>query len=207
MARVKPTAIVTVHRWLHRLGPQAEAALLSRLTPATADLYRRIQTVAWITHKEDAELLTAAAQTLYGEDPEGMRRLGSEVAKLEFSEHFQSTLILPTLALLFKQVFRHASELEPSEPGTFSNSPLTFVFQRLPELFQHFYDAGEIKVVEVTSSSAVLVMSGLPDVPRPSREFAAGFMERIMLMAGAKQARVGVPDDGPEAWRYPLSWE
>jgi hypothetical protein len=206
MARVKPTAIITIHRWLHRLGPQAEAALVSRLAPATADVYHRIETLSWLTHAQDAEILAAATQTLYGEDPEGARRLGAEVAKLEFAELFQSTLLLPTLALIFKQVFRH-SPADPTRPPLSDSSALAFVFQRLPELFRHFYDTGEVRVDEVTSSSAVLVMQGLPEVPRVAREFAAGFMAQILTLAGAKQVRVGIADDDPQAWKYPMSWE
>lgn len=206
MSQVKPTAIVTIRRYLHRLGAEAEATFLSRLSPETAEVYRRIETVTCITHAQDEEFLEAAARTLYGEAPDRLERLGAQIAKLEFPEIFHSSLILPTLTLLFKQVF-HRVRSEPSAEPLEDSSPLAFFIYHLPELWRNFYESGELKVEDLTPVSALVRLCGLPDVPRGPRLVMAGFVAQLLTQAGAKHLKVEVLEDDPQAWKFPITWE
>lgn len=206
MSQVKPTAIVTLHRYFARLGAEAEATFLSHLSPETAEVYRRIETSTSITHAQDEEFLEAAARTLYGEAPDRLERLGAQIAKLEFPEVLHSPLVLPTLTLLFKQVF-HRARSEPSAEPLDDSSPLGFFIDHLPELWRNFYDSGELKVEALTPVSVLVRLCGLPDVPRGPRLVMAGFIAHLLTQAGAKHLKIEVLEDDPLAWKFPITWE
>lgn len=178
MAKVKASDMLIVKKLLQeaRVEPKLLAA-------CPADVLRTYQTAgatSWIELAHEAHCLEIAARVLYGGDPEGLRRLGREVARHQFRGIYKVFLAIPSVE---------------------------FIVKRVSSVWRTQYDEGEARVEDLSHRSAVLVAAGLPDMTPVQREYVCGYLQGILELTGAQQVRVSKQELDPQAWRWSLSWE
>ncbi len=208
MLQVKTAAIVTIRKLLKERGAKAERRVCERLAPETREIFERIHTVAWITNEQDAEILTAAAQVLFPDQPGAIQELGRAVVKIQFTGPFKSTLVVPTMTYVFRRLFQEMrAKQEESQDRLQGFSPITFILERVPNLWRLFYDEGMAKVQDISPNHATLVVEDLSGMHPISRDYATGFIIGLLELAGAKNPRVEHRDQNPRAWRWEMHWE
>jgi hypothetical protein len=177
MPKTKGTDVMALRKLLQARGPEFEQTFKAALTPELAELYRTILHFTWTPVEAQTALYAAAAAALFPGHPEPMRELGRAMARLTFSGIYKVFLRLPTLA---------------------------FVMSRTAQMWRTYYDAGEASVEDFTGRSGSLVVRRFPELPRQMREVVCGHLQVLVEATGAKQVRVLLHDQDPEAWRWEI---
>lgn len=180
MPHAKASDVLVVKKLVSTLGPDAEAGMLSSLSPGAARIYHSVLATSWMPLQEAFEIYAAAAGVLYPDDPCRMRRLGYEVNEIQ-------------LAGMYKIFLKVAS--------------VEFVVKRVSKIWRTYYDTGEAAVENFTPRSGVLVVRDLPELAESQREYICGFMTSILEYTGAKNISIRRQDDDPRAWRWLINWE
>ncbi len=205
--QIRVTALATCKKLLRARGAAAEKAFLARLTPASQKSYRNLASLEFLPLEQHVEMLTATAEVLYPDVPQPVLRLGREAAREMLGGVFKQLLILPTMSYLFQHSLQILKEPDQASASVRDFSTASFVLERVPQVWHTFYNRGELTVENLTATSGLLVVHGLPEMHPVSREFTRGFMLSLLELAGARQVRVEQDDSDPQAWKWSMSWE
>ncbi len=178
MADVKAGTVIFIRNRLRTLGGDAERSFLAKLPPEAVASYKGALPVSWIPIAQAAILYTAAAATLYPGDREGLRKLGMEVARANFSSLYRVLLRVLTVPYMLEQAAK---------------------------LWRTLHTDGTIET-EVLGPKRILVqVSNHPEFVEPVREAAAGQFAGLIELTGARDVRVA-RDDLPTVWRWYITW-
>lgn len=182
MSNIKGTDLVNIRKLIENADSTKKEAFEKKLSPAALTAYRALLPITWTSMQTASEIIQVAAEALFPGDPEGIRHLGKECADQAFRGLYKILLKIPTLELVFAQG---------------------------PKIWKQYHDQGTAKVVQVAEDkkSAVLLVENCPDATRVHMEFVAGFTARTLEMAGAKDVRIRLDNENPEALKWVTSWK
>ncbi len=180
MAKTKGTDIVALRRYFRELGPESEKRFYQTLSPEVQNLYDTILATSWTEVEKQMAIYQAAADFLFPGDTVPMTSLGKLLAKRSFSGVYRFFLRVPSIQ---------------------------FIFKRAANIWRAYYNTGNAAVKEISPRTIELVVNNFPDMPRPMREMAMGHYRVILETAGAKNIRMDMLDNNPQAWRWRVSWE
>ncbi len=154
------------------------AALLARLS-LTRQHFPSLTAGEMLPLEQEAEILQAAAEALYPGDPQGLQKLGEEVAKINFSGIYKPFLMIA--------------------------SP-EFIAKRIAGIWKTFYDQGGAHVENFHGKSGTVVATGLPELTSVQRRYICGYMAGVLHLTAVKNIQVVVQEQDPQAWRWLISW-
>jgi len=178
MSNVKASDTVVIRKLIQSRGPETMNAMLAKLT-TTRELFRTVTANEWLPLKAEAEILQSAADVLYPNAPQALRRLAVEVSKINFSGIYKAFLLIAT----------------PE-----------FVIKRISKIWRTFFDQGEAKIEIVSPKNVVMVGIYLPELTAVHHEYICGFIAGVLELTSAKMVAIAFDSGNPNAWRWNIKW-
>jgi hypothetical protein len=176
---VKASAVVTIRKKLQDAGVSVLAAMESKLTAETLQLFRSSGANNWIPFQVEAEILEASALVLYAGDTTGLRRLGTDVARIQLQGIYR--------------VFVAVASAD-------------YVIKRTARIWSTLNDAGTARTENATNTGIVLAVSGIPQQKPSQREYICGYLVSVIEMTGAHNVQVTRDDSNPNDWCWRVIW-
>ena len=176
--RTKGTDIVALRKIFKARGDAADFE--ASLPPDLRRLYRESLAFHWNPVTDQTALYRAASEVLYPGDPDGLMRLGRDMALHSYSTVYKILLRLPTTQ---------------------------FVIAQAAKLWSAYFDRGRAAVEEVSPKGAVFVLRDYPELPADMRQIVRGNITAAAETTGVKGVRVRHEDADARAWRWVIAWE
>lgn len=181
MPKFKASGLAMLRTIFKARGSEVEQRFLGRLTAEEAETFLRVSEESWYPAEMVADCLAAGAEVLYPFDPEGIHRLGWEMA-------------LHNLTGAQKVVLRFMSVPD--------------LIDRTAELWANYCDSGQARSVkDPDQKHGFMVVEGYPELTEVLRKTVGGFIEGALSLTGAKHIRVSENARDPNAWRWDVVWE
>lgn len=180
MFKTKGTDVVALRRIFKERGAGPEQVFLSRLPPDLLDLYRCSLAFVWNDVDLQVALYRAAAEVLFPNDREGLKRLGWEMARRSYSGIYKILLRLPSTR---------------------------FVMDQAAKLWTTYFERGRATVEEAGRGRAVFVLRGYPELAADMRQIVRGNITAAAETTGARNVRVVHVDADPQAWKWVIQWD
>lgn len=180
MFKTKGTDVVALRQILKERGTEQEQAFLAKLTPDQAELYRSSLAFVWNDVDLQVAVYRVAASVLYPGDPEGLKRLGWEMARRSYRGVYRILLRLPSTQ---------------------------FVMDQAAKLWTTYFERGRAAVEEAAPGRAVFVLRGYSELAADMRQIVRGNITAAAETTGARNVRVVHVDTDPQAWKWVIQWE
>ncbi len=180
MPEVKASGILTIKKILEARGPEAEAVFTAALSAESLKVYRLAVAPSWIPFAAEAEIFEKASETLFPENPQRLRRLGYEVAKIQFKGLYKVFLLMTTV---------------------------DYVVKRTAQIWGTIYNSGSARVEDVNDYGGTLIAQDLPDQLPTQREYICGYLIGLLEMTNVRNVRVRKDESNPRAWKWIFTWE
>lgn len=178
MAKYKAAAPVIVRARVRALGPEAEKALLERLTPEQRTAWETLIATQWVPMQTAEAMLGESAPLLFPHDPDPSRRLGAELAA-------------EMLGGIYRYIVRVVS--------------VPFLIDQTATVWSRFQDTGTATTEQLSPSSARLVVRQHPTLPPHVRKTITGWLEESIRKTGARSVRAE-EGGGPSQWEWICHW-
>jgi uncharacterized protein (TIGR02265 family) len=180
MARVKGTDVVQLREEMRERGAGVETPFLQRLSEEDRHAYLTMMPISWTSLDGITRIHQTAAELLFPEEPEPMRRLGQMIARRVYTGIHKLFLRIPSIQ---------------------------FVLSRTASIWRTYFDGGAASIERVGDHAANLVVRDFSDLTPGLRRFICGHISAIIEMAGGKEVRVVLDEKDPQAWRWQFTWK
>jgi len=178
MNEVKASDVVASRKMV--VERNREADLFKRLSPAAKTIFQTALSSTWIGFREEEEILTAVAETLFADAANPLHDLGRAIADANLKGIYKAFLRIPSIA---------------------------FVADRAPSLWAFMSKKGKL-LTEMTGDRSVRVtITHYSDLPRYQIDYIAGYLEHVVVLMGKSGVRVTSIADDPQAWRWDVRWD
>ncbi len=177
----KGAAIDYVRRALRARGEAVESAFLERLSPEVVETYQSCLAISWVSIRHADPILGIASEILYPNDPEGIIRLGRDLATDNLNGIYRVLLRFTTVPFVMKQSAR---------------------------LWGTYHRKGEPRIAkDPEANRGTFMVEGYPEFPLYLRDSAYGFMWRTLQLTGARNIQGTADSSDPDCWRWEFVWE
>lgn len=179
MSKIKGTDVVALRVLLKEKGAAAEEAFQGLLTSELKRLYLDTMAFTWNSVDLQTRLYEAAVEILFPGDPDGLCRLGREMARRSYSTIYKILLRLPSLQ---------------------------FVMNQAAKMWVAYFEQGVGSIIDAGEKTATFVVSGYPELPRSMRQVVRGNITAITELTGIKNVRIRHDESDPKAWKWIVQW-
>ncbi|MBN1595845.1 hypothetical protein JW933_07965 [candidate division FCPU426 bacterium] len=180
MIKYKGTGIKILNHLFASHGQDQEAKFLAILTPEEKEGYENIMATSWVPIDLAARLFAKAAEVLFPGDCEGLMKIGREQA-------------LNNLTGIYKILIRITT--------------LNFVLSQTALLWKTYFDQGKAQGLgEAEKKKAILRVTGIPDMPKASRQVVAGYVVGVLELINIKNTKVRHMESNPQCWEWEITW-
>lgn len=179
MGNYKGTGVVFMRSLLQRQGNAVERRFLSQLAPQESEIYKQTLEFHWIPIEVITRFFEVAAPLVYPGDPNGLRRIGREMAR----DHLQG---------VYRIVLRVVT--------------IEYIIERAARLWRTYHQTGTTRMERTGERLLHFVVVGYPELPSSFRECTCGYITGVLELAGAKDIHVIRSNDNQHEWRWKLSW-
>jgi hypothetical protein len=172
--------VVALRRIFKERGAGMERAFLAGLEPDLLELYRGSLAFVWNDVDRQTAVYRAAAQVLYPDDPEGLKRLGWEMARRSYSGVYKILLRLPSTR---------------------------FVMDQAAKLWTTYFERGQAAVEDAGRGHATFVLRNYPELAADMRQIVRGNITAAAETTGARNVRVRHVETDPQAWKWVIQWD
>ncbi|MCD4813597.1 hypothetical protein K8S19_07895 [bacterium] len=180
MAKTKGTDVVALRKLFAGVGEEKLDAFREKLAPELFSVFENIIHTSWTPIQEQTDIYEAAARVLFPGDPERMHTLGKAMAARSYSTVYKLFLRIPTIQ---------------------------FVLSRVAIMWRSYHDKGEATVEGFENNQGIFIVRKYPDLPRKMRVVIGGHLEILLELTGAKNIKILVRDNDPDAWHWDCLWE
>ena len=180
MANSKGTNVVTLRKLVRAKGNGCEQRILARLSGEDARLYQAALALSWVPVEGLGRIFQVCAEELYPSDPEGLRRIGEQIARDNLGGVYRVLLRLATTQYALSQIGK---------------------------LWKTYNDTGEVEIEYPEGESSVVIhVNRYPGLPRAYLEETAGYMIGTGRLCGAKNVSVQAEQRPPDSNRWKITW-
>ncbi|MEW6517166.1 MAG: DUF2378 family protein [candidate division FCPU426 bacterium] len=182
MALSKAAGVIHTRTLLREKGKEAEAKLLSRLTPEEQVQYLALLPVSKIPIETATKIYLASVPILFPDKTvsQGMQELARSTALNDMRGVYSILLRFTTPEFMIKQTAK---------------------------IWQTYHDAGEATAEHVGPKQALLRVTRYPDLPKAFLDIVSGYILGLFQISGVKNTQMQVRDHNPEAWEWLVSWD
>jgi len=180
MAKYKGTNIDALRQSLRKMAPAVEAALLGRLSPADAQVYKTALPISWVPIDAAATILSLAAPLVFPGAPNALRSLGEQQAQHNLNFVYRSILTVATPDFAISQSAR---------------------------LWSIHFDTGKASGQVVSKTEGILLVEEFPDLPAPFLDIVAGYIAGVIACTKTRILRLSIDASSLNALRWRFTWE
>lgn len=179
MIRTKGTDLKALRKLVGSRGREFENALVKKLADEEKNLYLNSLPVFWNPIELQTRVYEAAADLLYPDSSQPMRKLGFEMASETFSGVYKIFLSIPTLS---------------------------FIIEQSAHIWRQYYEKGAARAESVKDGNkiqtVVFKVADFPELPKGLREVICGYLEMLAQATGTKICGVELDEADPNSWKW-----
>jgi hypothetical protein len=179
MAGYKGTGVVFMRSFLQSQGAEIEQRFLATLSEEERRYYQTTLEFHWIPIEVITRFFEVAAPLVFPGRPDGLRRIGREMA----FDHLRG---------IYRIVLRVITT--------------DIVIEKSARLWSTYHQAGLAKHQRLGPRLLQFSIYDYPDLPEIFRECSAGYMAAVFELCGVREVRVSRYSDDNRTWHFRLSW-
>lgn len=179
MAGYKGSGVVFMRSFLQSRGAEIEERFLSVLTDAERQYYKTTLEFHWIPIEIINRFFEVAAPLSYPGRPDGVRRIGREMA----FDHLRG---------VYRIVLRVIT--------------MDIVIEKSARLWSTYHKGGIAKHQWLGPKLLQFSIYDYPELPETFRECCCGYFAGVFELCGVKDIRVSRYTDERRTWHFRLSW-